>query len=132
VPLARTDTTARVSRLASGMPCLHAVALIPAGSVEPVRLCFSTVSGLPLCHSPVGSCNYFFVACSAVAFWSSVSDFFRLALKKHLSHGVCLSSARKLNVIGESVPWEFCFHVGDIRETGFKCPVPLQRCAFPM
>jgi hypothetical protein len=27
--------------------------------VEPVRSCFSTVSCLPLCNSPVGSCNYF-------------------------------------------------------------------------
>ena len=34
--------------------------------MEPVRSCFSTVSGLPLCNSPVGSCNYFFGALLSV------------------------------------------------------------------
>src|SRR5262249_14174838 len=62
-PLPRSPLGA--SRVASGLLCLHAVALTPAGSMEPVRSCFSIVSGLPLCNSPVGSCNYFFGACSA-------------------------------------------------------------------
>jgi hypothetical protein len=36
-----------VSRVASGLLCLHAIAITPAGSVELVRSFFSTVGGLP-------------------------------------------------------------------------------------
>ena len=39
--------TAGVSRVASGPLCLHAVATTPAGPMELVRSCYSTVIGLP-------------------------------------------------------------------------------------
>src|SRR5499427_10638994 len=40
-------TTAGVSRFASGLLCLHAVAIIPAGPMKLVRSSVSIVSGLP-------------------------------------------------------------------------------------
>src|SRR5262250_727382 len=39
--------TAGASRVASGLLCLHAIAIIPAGPMELVRSSFSIVSGLP-------------------------------------------------------------------------------------
>jgi len=42
-----TATTAGASRVASGLLCLHAIALIPAGPMELVRSSISIVSGLP-------------------------------------------------------------------------------------
>ncbi len=42
-----TAVTAGVSRVASGLLCLHAVAITPAGSMELVRSSISIVSGLP-------------------------------------------------------------------------------------
>src|SRR5262244_1301495 len=39
--------TAGASRVASGLLCLHAIALIPAGPMELVRSSISIVSGLP-------------------------------------------------------------------------------------
>src|SRR5499427_6309981 len=39
--------TAGASRVASGLLCLHAIAITPAGPMELVRSSFSTVSGLP-------------------------------------------------------------------------------------
>src|SRR5215469_17524237 len=35
------------SRVASGLLCLHAIAIIPAGPMEPVRSSISIVGGLP-------------------------------------------------------------------------------------
>ena len=46
-PLTAAAITAGASRVASGLLCLHAVAITPAGSMESVRSSFSTVSGLP-------------------------------------------------------------------------------------
>ena len=60
-----TAITAGASRVASGLLCLHAVAITPAGSMELVRSFISTVSGLSLCNSQVGSCTCSFAACSA-------------------------------------------------------------------
>src|SRR5215471_8360011 len=57
--------TAGASRVASGLLCLHAIAITPAGPMELVRSSLSIVGGLPLCNSPVGSCNYCFGTCSA-------------------------------------------------------------------
>src|SRR5437870_9519111 len=45
--LISTAITAGASRVASGLLCLHAVAITPAGSMELVRSFISTVSGLP-------------------------------------------------------------------------------------
>ena len=42
-----TAITAGASRVASGLLCLHAVAITPAGSMKLVRSSFSIVSGLP-------------------------------------------------------------------------------------
>jgi hypothetical protein len=42
-----TAITAGVSRVASGLLCLHAIAITPAGPMEPVRSFVSIVSGLP-------------------------------------------------------------------------------------
>ena len=39
--------TAGASRVASGLLCLHAVAITPAGPMEHARSCLSIVSGLP-------------------------------------------------------------------------------------
>src|SRR5499433_4186573 len=39
--------TAGASRVASGLLCLHAIAITPAGPMELVRSSFSIVSGLP-------------------------------------------------------------------------------------
>src|SRR5262252_2407215 len=39
--------TARASRVASGLLCLHAIAIIPAGPMKLVRWSISIVSGLP-------------------------------------------------------------------------------------
>jgi hypothetical protein len=46
-PVDRYTITAGVSRVASGLLCVHAVAITPAGPVELVRSFLSTVSGLP-------------------------------------------------------------------------------------
>jgi hypothetical protein len=62
--LISTAITAGASRVASGLLCVHAVAITPAGSMELVRSSVSIASGLPR-NSKVGSCNYFFEACSA-------------------------------------------------------------------
>jgi hypothetical protein len=43
----------------------HAIAITPAGSMKLVRSSRFIDCGLPLCDSQVGSCNYFFGACSA-------------------------------------------------------------------
>jgi len=45
--LTHTAITAGASRVASGLLCLHAVAITPAGSMELVRSSVSIVSGLP-------------------------------------------------------------------------------------
>ena len=42
-----TAITAGASRVASGLLCLHAIAIIPAGPMELVRSSISIVSGLP-------------------------------------------------------------------------------------
>ena len=42
-----TAITAGASRVASGLLCLHAIAITPAGPMELVRSSFSTISGLP-------------------------------------------------------------------------------------
>src|SRR6266581_1852084 len=48
--LVTTATTARVSRVAAGPLCLHAVTLTPAGLTEPIRSCYSISFGLPQLH----------------------------------------------------------------------------------
>src|SRR4249919_829185 len=48
-----TAITAGASRVASGLLCVHAVAITPAGSMEPVRSSLSIVGGLP--REKVGS-----------------------------------------------------------------------------
>jgi hypothetical protein len=45
--LVPTATTAGASRVASGLLCLHAVAITPAGSMELIRSSISIASGLP-------------------------------------------------------------------------------------
>jgi hypothetical protein len=45
--LIATAITAGVSRVASGLLCLHAIAITPAGSIELVRSSFSIDCGLP-------------------------------------------------------------------------------------
>jgi hypothetical protein len=45
--LITTAITAGASRVASGLLCLHAIAITPAGPIEFVRPCVSIVSGLP-------------------------------------------------------------------------------------
>jgi hypothetical protein len=45
--LTPTAITAVASRVASGLLCLHAVAITPAGSMKPVRSSLSIASGLP-------------------------------------------------------------------------------------
>jgi hypothetical protein len=42
-----TATTAGASRVASGLLCLHAIAITPAGPMELVRSSFSIANGLP-------------------------------------------------------------------------------------
>ncbi len=42
-----TTITAGASRVASGLLCLHAVAITPAGAMKPIRSCFFIVGGLP-------------------------------------------------------------------------------------
>jgi hypothetical protein len=42
-----TATTAGASRVASGLLCVHAIAITPAGSMELVRSSVSIASGLP-------------------------------------------------------------------------------------
>src|SRR5271157_2633756 len=51
--------TAGASRVASGLRCLHAVAITPAGSMEPVRSSISIASGLP-CEKPGRLLQLFF------------------------------------------------------------------------
>jgi hypothetical protein len=48
-----TAISAGASRVASGLLCVHAVAITPAGSMEPVRSSLSIVGGLP--REKVGS-----------------------------------------------------------------------------
>ena len=48
--LVMTATATRVSRVAAGPLCLHAVALTPAGPMEPVRSYYSISVGLPSLH----------------------------------------------------------------------------------
>src|SRR5207248_5138596 len=57
--------TAGASRVASGLLCVHAVAITPAGSIELVRSSVSIDCGLP--RETVGSAPaiIFFGACSA-------------------------------------------------------------------
>jgi hypothetical protein len=45
--LTLTAITARASRVASGLLCVHAVAITPAGSMELIRSSISIASGLP-------------------------------------------------------------------------------------
>ena len=47
LPVDPTAITAGASRVASGLLCLHAIAIIPAGPMELVRSSISIVSGLP-------------------------------------------------------------------------------------
>jgi hypothetical protein len=54
-----TAISAAASHVASGLLCVHAVAITPAGSMELVRQRPSP------CNSKVGFCNCFFAACSA-------------------------------------------------------------------
>jgi hypothetical protein len=42
-----TAITAGASRVASGLLCVHAIAITPAGSMEPARSCLSIDCGLP-------------------------------------------------------------------------------------
>src|SRR6266852_2630886 len=60
-----TAISAGASRVASGLLCVHAVAITPAGSMELVRSSVSIVKRPSPCNSKVGTCNYFFEACSA-------------------------------------------------------------------
>jgi hypothetical protein len=60
-----TAITAGVSRVASGLLCVHAIAITPAGSMKLVRSSISHRLRPSLCNSQVGSCNCFFEACSA-------------------------------------------------------------------
>ena len=48
--LVMTATATRVSPVAAGPFCLHAVALTPAGPMEPVRSYYSISVGLPSLH----------------------------------------------------------------------------------
>jgi hypothetical protein len=48
--LVMTATATRVSRVAAGPLCLHAVALTPAGPMEPVRSYYSISVSLPSLH----------------------------------------------------------------------------------
>src|SRR5579864_1495590 len=63
--LVMTATATRVSRVAAGPLCLHAVGLTPAGPMEPVRSYYSISVGLPLITREVSSCINRFEACSA-------------------------------------------------------------------
>ena len=47
LPVDPTAITAGASRVASGLLCVHAVAITPAGSMELIRSSLSIVSGLP-------------------------------------------------------------------------------------
>jgi hypothetical protein len=48
--LVTTATTTRVSRVAAGPLCLHAVTLTPGGLMEPIRSYYSISFGLPQLH----------------------------------------------------------------------------------
>ena len=59
-----TAITAGASRVASGPLCLHAVAITPAGPMELFARTVPSTSAFPDSRR-VGSCVYFFEACSA-------------------------------------------------------------------
>src|ERR1700736_1267329 len=60
-----TVITAGASRVASGLLCVHAIAITPAGPMELVRSFYLHCQRPSPCNSKVGSCNCFFGACSA-------------------------------------------------------------------
>jgi hypothetical protein len=60
-----TAITAGASRVASGLPCLHAVAITPAGSMKLVRSSLSIACGLPCDKARSAPAIVFFEACSA-------------------------------------------------------------------
>src|ERR1700730_16603599 len=65
--LVTTTTTTRVSRVAAGPLCLHAVTLTPAGLMEPIRSYYSISFGLPQLHG--GSAPAFIVSRPAQPCW---------------------------------------------------------------
>jgi hypothetical protein len=63
-----TAITAGAFRVASGLLCLHAIAITPAGPMELVRSSISIVSGLPCVTVRSAPATLFFGACSAFTY----------------------------------------------------------------